>query len=315
MPLLIRSALCLSIMLAAAANWGAVAHIARRDRDGRYRAYARFLLFWTANGFFLALDALAGGDSAWRSPAAWRFAYFLARSPFSFALVASAFYLIWAWARVPLGAWVKILFWGYAGLYLAIALAAGAASAFSGELERILDAAYTAEEALTIGLVGLLMIPSIAALRSGGAEYRKASILIFISVAAFGVLYATQFIHHRLQAGSVGLPPGISFELAYIGAWSAASLFLVLRRAGRAEGRQARDRLDSAPLGEEYSWSPREAQIASFLLRGWSNKAIAIELGIGETTIKAHLTSLYQKTGVQSRFEFMNRIYTEAAER
>jgi DNA-binding CsgD family transcriptional regulator len=315
MPFLVRSALCLSIMLAAAADWGAVAYIARRDRDGRYRAYARFLVFWMANGFFLALDALARGDSAWRSPATWRFAYFLARSPFSFALVASAFYFIWTWLRVPLGAWIKTLFWGYASLYLALALAAGAASAFSGELERIVDVAYTAEEALTVGLVGLLMVPSIAAFRAAEPERRKASLLIFVAVAAFGVLYAAQFIHQRIRNGAPGLPIGISYELAYIGAWSAASLFLVLRRAGRAEGGQARDRLDSAPLGEEHSWSPRESQIAAFLLRGWSNKAIASELGIGETTVKAHLTSLYQKTGVQSRFEFMNRVFTETAER
>lgn len=47
--------------------------------------------------------------------------------------------------------------------------------------------------------------------------------------------------------------------------------------------------------------SPREAEILQWLLRGHSNKTIARELGITETTVKVHLKSLLRKIDASNR--------------
>ena len=47
--------------------------------------------------------------------------------------------------------------------------------------------------------------------------------------------------------------------------------------------------------------SSRENQVLSVLITGASNKEIARELDITERTVKAHLSSIFQKTGVSDR--------------
>ena len=47
--------------------------------------------------------------------------------------------------------------------------------------------------------------------------------------------------------------------------------------------------------------SEREIEVLRELVRGTSNSGIAARLGISERTVKAHLGSVYQKIGVQSR--------------
>ncbi|WP_309120255.1 response regulator transcription factor [Paenibacillus sp.] len=47
--------------------------------------------------------------------------------------------------------------------------------------------------------------------------------------------------------------------------------------------------------------TPREAEILSFLARGYSNKEIAAACGIAEKTVKTHVSSLLSKLGVADR--------------
>lgn len=47
--------------------------------------------------------------------------------------------------------------------------------------------------------------------------------------------------------------------------------------------------------------SPREHEVLSHLVNGLTNKEIAKELSITETTVKLHTTNLYRKLGVRSR--------------
>ncbi len=49
--------------------------------------------------------------------------------------------------------------------------------------------------------------------------------------------------------------------------------------------------------------SNREKQIVDKVLKGGSNKEIAIELSITERTVKAHLTAIYRKTKTKNRFD------------
>ncbi len=49
--------------------------------------------------------------------------------------------------------------------------------------------------------------------------------------------------------------------------------------------------------------TPRQRTVLSLLERGMSNKAIARELGIGEITVKAHVSAILRKLGVENRLQ------------
>lgn len=51
------------------------------------------------------------------------------------------------------------------------------------------------------------------------------------------------------------------------------------------------------------SLTEREREIALLIARGLSNKAIGEQLYISERTVKAHLSSIFAKTGAQSRLK------------
>jgi two-component system nitrate/nitrite response regulator NarL len=56
-----------------------------------------------------------------------------------------------------------------------------------------------------------------------------------------------------------------------------------------------------AGAGAGKGLSPREVQILRHLMSGYSNKAIARELGISEATVKVHLKALLRKVRVSNR--------------
>jgi DNA-binding NarL/FixJ family response regulator len=47
--------------------------------------------------------------------------------------------------------------------------------------------------------------------------------------------------------------------------------------------------------------TPREAEVLTLVRKGLANKQIGRRLGISERTVKAHLTSVFQRIGVQDR--------------
>ncbi len=49
--------------------------------------------------------------------------------------------------------------------------------------------------------------------------------------------------------------------------------------------------------------TPRQRTVLSLLERGMSNKAIARELNIGEITVKAHVSAILRKLGVENRLQ------------
>lgn len=49
--------------------------------------------------------------------------------------------------------------------------------------------------------------------------------------------------------------------------------------------------------------SNREREVVALVCSGLSNRAVAATLGVREGTIKVHLHAIYEKLGVQSRFE------------
>ena len=55
------------------------------------------------------------------------------------------------------------------------------------------------------------------------------------------------------------------------------------------------------PKGIDHPLTDRELEVLQAAARGERNKEIAYKLGISERTVKSHLTSVYQKFGVDSR--------------
>lgn len=47
--------------------------------------------------------------------------------------------------------------------------------------------------------------------------------------------------------------------------------------------------------------SPRQVQVLEFIMNGYADKQIAIELGISYHTIKGHITKIYDRLGAIDR--------------
>lgn len=80
----------------------------------------------------------------------------------------------------------------------------------------------------------------------------------------------------------------------------------VARGESPLDPRAARRLLDRAATGAgtgspPAGLSPRETQVLRLVVEGLLNKQIAQRLGITERTVKAHLTSAYQRIGVADR--------------
>ena len=71
----------------------------------------------------------------------------------------------------------------------------------------------------------------------------------------------------------------------------------------RALAAQASPRSTSikSPSGSPIDLTPRELEVLQAAASGERNKEIAMRLGISSRTVKAHLTSVYNKLGVDSR--------------
>lgn len=79
-------------------------------------------------------------------------------------------------------------------------------------------------------------------------------------------------------------------------------------------GKQVTDHLLRVALGEDSvvepagrsllrNLTPRESLIAQQVGAGHSNKVIAVDNGISERTVKAHLNAIYRKTGLKNRVQ------------
>jgi len=68
------------------------------------------------------------------------------------------------------------------------------------------------------------------------------------------------------------------------------------------EGSEEVDAAGSADVGPG-GLTPRQRTVLSLLERGMSNKSIARELDIGEITVKAHVSAILRKLGVENRLQ------------
>lgn len=66
--------------------------------------------------------------------------------------------------------------------------------------------------------------------------------------------------------------------------------------------------IEREAFARRYGLSPREAEVAELVLRGYGNPAIASMLGITQATAKRHLTRIFDKIGVDSRTQLVSRL-------
>lgn len=79
------------------------------------------------------------------------------------------------------------------------------------------------------------------------------------------------------------------------------------------EQRPGRDpALRAASARAHYGLTPREEAVLARVLRGSSNKSIALELQSSERTVEVHVTHLFAKVGVGSRSALIARLWMEA---
>ncbi|CAH1212703.1 Transcriptional regulatory protein DegU [Paenibacillus auburnensis] len=94
---------------------------------------------------------------------------------------------------------------------------------------------------------------------------------------------------------------------------SRENLFRNIESAVRGETLLSAEIMEKVIAAREYQRSPipvkgassllsdKEVQILQSVARGFKSKEIAYDIGISERTVKAHLTSIYNKLGVDSR--------------
>jgi DNA-binding NarL/FixJ family response regulator len=70
----------------------------------------------------------------------------------------------------------------------------------------------------------------------------------------------------------------------------------------------------SRPERTRVELTPREAEVLALLRQGLANKQIARSLGISQATVKAHLTSVFQRIGVTDRVQAAVWAERQAAE-
>ncbi len=75
---------------------------------------------------------------------------------------------------------------------------------------------------------------------------------------------------------------------------------IMARLVARTE-RATASEVPTGPAAEQDVLTEREMQVLTAVARGDRNKEIALQLGVTERTIKAHLTNVYNKLGVDSR--------------
>lgn len=121
------------------------------------------------------------------------------------------------------------------------------------------------------------------------ATIEKGEILEALQLGARGVLLkqsTTQLLHKSIRSVIAGQ--------CWLGRESVSDVAGALEGLGGSLPRRAQ---------RKFGLTPRELEIASRVVAGYSNKEIAQKLCVSEQTVKHHLTNIFDKLGVYSRLE------------
>jgi len=127
-----------------------------------------------------------------------------------------------------------------------------------------------------------------AAIRAAKLRMPEAGVVVIATADAHGV-------HKALDAGADGFVLEADVDVTL------AATVRAVRAGQLALPPMTRARAAQAPL------SHREQQALELLVLGLTNAEIAQRLYIAESTVKCHLTSIFSKLGVRSRYEAVAR--------
>lgn len=122
------------------------------------------------------------------------------------------------------------------------------------------------------------------------AAIERAQIVEALQLGARGVVLkesATQMLLRSIRTVMAGQ--------YWVGRESVSDLVATLRDLMPSGGEQARQKL--------FGLTPRELQVVSAIVAGYTNKDIAQKFTISEQTVKHHLTNIFDKLGVSTRLE------------
>ncbi|MEM9304252.1 MAG: helix-turn-helix transcriptional regulator [Pseudomonadota bacterium] len=131
----------------------------------------------------------------------------------------------------------------------------------------------------------------------------------FVGVSRWRLVGPHRVLAHRTFAVFLVAIPGIAFDLFWVDDGLLRFypvLYCVFSLMAAWTLIQHRVQPHGAQIPESWGLSEREAEVASLVLRGRSNREIAEQLNISLNTVKTHLRSVFEKSGVSSRFELMS---------
>src|SRR6266487_1388372 len=179
-----------------------------------------------------------------------------------------------------------------------VATAADAGTAIQLAAERVID----------VALVDMAMAESVASMRAIAAQVPR------VKVVAVGLRESEHDLVLCAEAGIAGYVPRAA---------SIADLVAVLESVGRGEllcspgtaaallrrvAALAAERGGATPDPSVGTLTPREREIAGLLEAGFSNKDIAVRLGIEVATVKNHVHNLLDKLQVHRRAQAVARL-------
>lgn len=145
-------------------------------------------------------------------------------------------------------------------------------------------------------------------------RYPRATLMVFsdipeekegINLFASGVsAYANTYMSPVLLTEAVKV---VQLGEIWVGKKLMQSIIANLARLTRTREQRSESTSNALSLLTE-----REQEIAMFLAEGASNKVIASRMGVTERTVKAHLTSIFRKTGSTDRLQLALLIHGQA---
>ncbi len=184
---------------------------------------------------------------------------------------------------------------------LTMALKAGLALESAVSVNALADGVRLLEEGLEVDAVVLdLNLPDVTGL---DGLMRLKALTPRTPVVVVSALTDPRIIAQALKAGAAGFvrkdTPGEALVAAFRRVLE-GNVYTPPDYAPPAEGAGADASLDDAVarLGE---LTPQQMRILGLVREGKLNKQIAFDLAIAETTVKAHITAILRKLGVQSR--------------
>jgi two-component system nitrate/nitrite response regulator NarL len=106
--------------------------------------------------------------------------------------------------------------------------------------------------------------------------------------------FSAELAHHALEMGIQGFLSTTA---------GPDTMIECLRFAATGEMWMERSLANTLLNSRPVALSRRQTQLLSLLVQGLKNREIATELGISEGTVKAYLTTLFEKVGARDRFE------------